>query len=608
MEHKLIQGGEQWLAFARSRIKALRATGQRYASQRFTMPDGASVNVQIVADVEYIRIEGGGRDVCVLPNVAYAVTVPLVDGKEEPRSKVKTTRGLRTGGHGFGFNNGALGDYSAPADVVWGTSPFSELHIEARSLATVGSRRDARVYVDDVLVDSSVAAFSVEGDALNGSTSERENWVFGCASRSDIAVVLVQTKQKVTQTVSGPIVPNRINGSGIAVFNQTDGRQVTTSGSTSSNFYMSTYVLDANGQKVKKAIGGNELTHRKIVGKQTTFDGQRTSIDLYSDYVYDGALAMNIPQTHHLDGSWHLPEQTSSAAFVTSDRYGNLILGTEQVIEDGTVTQDRTVVGGYSLSRTEAMTRTHSAQVTFVDSSGITQEEAWSTESEYMSTTISTHLTSNTNISGNRLILRGLVAGDKTVCIAYSLEHFPVPTTFTDHIDVVDYVVNQDETRTFTKRKTIELGDRTGSLDSGYLKFRGAAILVKNYIWCTQYCLNIDTEQYMELPGFVDGRLLLVNANGQTSPCTDANYLASSANGKAMTYYWLFLNQTNIDKINANIAVTYPLQDGIIKRYRVVGDPGSESVVEDADGYPIAIEGTIKDSGNDLHGATLRFA
>ena len=58
MEHKLIQGGEQWLPFARSRIKALRATERKYASQQFKMPDGALVRVKTVAAHDYISISG----------------------------------------------------------------------------------------------------------------------------------------------------------------------------------------------------------------------------------------------------------------------------------------------------------------------------------------------------------------------------------------------------------------------------------------------------------------------------------------------------------------------------------------------------------------------
>lgn len=59
MEHRIILGGEAYLPFARSRIKALRATGLKYASQRFIMPGGETVRVQIVGDQEFIELNGG---------------------------------------------------------------------------------------------------------------------------------------------------------------------------------------------------------------------------------------------------------------------------------------------------------------------------------------------------------------------------------------------------------------------------------------------------------------------------------------------------------------------------------------------------------------------
>lgn len=59
MEHKLIQGGELWLPFARSRIKALQSLGLDYASQKFTMPDGALCVVRIEPGNEYIQLSGG---------------------------------------------------------------------------------------------------------------------------------------------------------------------------------------------------------------------------------------------------------------------------------------------------------------------------------------------------------------------------------------------------------------------------------------------------------------------------------------------------------------------------------------------------------------------
>lgn len=61
MEHKIITGGEQYLPFARSRIKALKATGLKYASQEFSV-DGAEIQVRISGKHDYIDITGDNPD------------------------------------------------------------------------------------------------------------------------------------------------------------------------------------------------------------------------------------------------------------------------------------------------------------------------------------------------------------------------------------------------------------------------------------------------------------------------------------------------------------------------------------------------------------------
>ena len=80
MEHKVITGGEQWLPFARSRIKALQATGLAYASQKFEV-EGALIDVRIEPGHEYIRITGGTPE-------AYLETGQLswaFHGKDDPK-------------------------------------------------------------------------------------------------------------------------------------------------------------------------------------------------------------------------------------------------------------------------------------------------------------------------------------------------------------------------------------------------------------------------------------------------------------------------------------------------------------------------------------------
>ena len=58
MEHRLIQGGEQFLPLARSCVAKLKKLGAPYANQSFEV-DGASIKVRIEPGHEYIRIEGG---------------------------------------------------------------------------------------------------------------------------------------------------------------------------------------------------------------------------------------------------------------------------------------------------------------------------------------------------------------------------------------------------------------------------------------------------------------------------------------------------------------------------------------------------------------------
>lgn len=58
MERLLIQGGHEYLPFARSRIRALKTLGMRYVSQTYTV-NGVTINVRLENGTECIRIQGG---------------------------------------------------------------------------------------------------------------------------------------------------------------------------------------------------------------------------------------------------------------------------------------------------------------------------------------------------------------------------------------------------------------------------------------------------------------------------------------------------------------------------------------------------------------------
>lgn len=88
MEHKIVLGGEQFLPFARSRIKALRATGLSHASQQFEI-DGVSVKVRIDGEHEYISISSDQGDAySTIPNSAQNL-----DGPAEPDSHTLVKKG-----------------------------------------------------------------------------------------------------------------------------------------------------------------------------------------------------------------------------------------------------------------------------------------------------------------------------------------------------------------------------------------------------------------------------------------------------------------------------------------------------------------------------------
>lgn len=77
MEHKLILGGEKYLPFARSRIKALLAGGLPYASQKFVI-DGTSIDVRVTPGHEYITITGGEASLYMDSGVVDGLAETLV--------------------------------------------------------------------------------------------------------------------------------------------------------------------------------------------------------------------------------------------------------------------------------------------------------------------------------------------------------------------------------------------------------------------------------------------------------------------------------------------------------------------------------------------------
>lgn len=92
MEHKLITGGEQYLPFARSRIKAMRATGLMFASQQYEI-DGCSIKVRIEGDHEFITLSGGTEILSGVIRGGHIIELPAPPGSGA--GTVKTMRSYK---------------------------------------------------------------------------------------------------------------------------------------------------------------------------------------------------------------------------------------------------------------------------------------------------------------------------------------------------------------------------------------------------------------------------------------------------------------------------------------------------------------------------------
>ena len=98
MEHRLIQGGEQYLPFARSCVAKLKGLGMPYASQQYEI-DGVSIKVRIEPGHEYIRIDGGGLELRMDSGV-----VELFGGIDVESPDSFAPRLLHEAGHAAAYN------------------------------------------------------------------------------------------------------------------------------------------------------------------------------------------------------------------------------------------------------------------------------------------------------------------------------------------------------------------------------------------------------------------------------------------------------------------------------------------------------------------------
>jgi len=155
VEHRLIQGGEQFLPFARSRIKALRALGLPYADQSFEV-DGVSIKVRIEPGHEYIRLEGGEG---LLPMDSGAVDIGIVN----PNFPVISPGNLYEAGNATSYN----APFVIPEDgSVWRKNPAPDAGQISGNLA-----HKAQSFRGAVPIDKTRARSFSPGNEIDTSTS-----------------------------------------------------------------------------------------------------------------------------------------------------------------------------------------------------------------------------------------------------------------------------------------------------------------------------------------------------------------------------------------------------------------------------------------------------
>lgn len=574
MEHKLITGGEQYLPFARSRIKALRATGLAYASQQFELGD-ASVKVRVSGEHEFITIEASGGFTAVYPNVQYPETVSdTVDLLGNPKAK------LLTGTFPATEINPAWFYTSAKSKTRFGTTPFSAhrlrmsrpsvelasvgqpvpLDLSTRTGVTLGATLRYDVFADGALqeqvalgspftgstsFDSNPYSSSVAGDSFGMSkdwethTSEHQPCLVAGPSPILAALDVDTTEHKFSQTNIVDVIADTSKYFSVGGANTTsgqsrivlrslhtqqgaDGQSVTTSRKVTVAalpYAKENYATENNfGMFVVPQMQDNEVVlHRRVLNDVERFLAYRR---------------------------WHASERVSvasnGAVFVLRETNEvNLSSKVYRNVPSLNTPLVATISRGYSLS--------------FVSPKGQVQDHAFTAD------------------LGAHGYIDGVFpsADGKKAYVYYGLhdasEALPtitdanlatfLPLKFTEHLDVVK-VAKDGDSYVLSKVKTIDLGAielrtwtdefddaRKTRTDHFVSKLHGAAAEAGGFIWADRYCYDIKSGAFMEIPGFVEyleptrSAIGDLNRDQITGPNDDrASYLRVASGGKKAAY------------------------------------------------------------------------
>lgn len=540
MEHKLITGGEQYLPFARSRIKAMRATGLMFASQQFEI-DGCSIKVRIEGDHEFITLSGGGY-VSAFPDIQY----PEIDVVRAP-----TLGGVvRTGTFPAtvidpGHNS------TARVRTRFGTSPYNTRHlrksqnvtvpyqlavppgIHTRDGVIVGEASYYDIFLDGAFVER-VTTLSpwMSGSATIGTWQSNSSEYTPCivsGNRAVLAVIEVTSNEEAYSEYAISLDPN----------GDPDYEQGTQTGRAGERTTSGESLVKL--RIVRKGLNGTEYDTVVVAPLGYSHDAART---LYVNPLASIQRESNLVEiTNDVERSinyrrWHATERISSSpnnsVFVLREKNTTVV--------DDVFWASPGLIGSPYHEFLTTFTREYT--LSFVGPDRRVQNHV---------------ITGDLGAHG---YIDGVFPGgdNKHVYVYYGL-HDPseVISAFTadnflgflpikyieylDEISISNYQLTKVRTillGPITLRNHLPLHHRSDHFES---KLHGATLEVSGYIWADRYCYNLGTGEFAEIPDFVEfpppyqnpetGRL----PNQITGPEDDrTSYLNVSSDGTRAMY------------------------------------------------------------------------
>lgn len=506
MEHRLIQGGEQFLPFARSRITNLKKLGLAYADQSYEV-DGVSIKVRIQPGHEYIRIAGGGGYASVFSNVQVSETVAgtsLVAGVVGAKVSIGT------------FPPTLPEAYPVTGKTRFGTSPYSSHSLRlARPIYTpdttyagrVGYVQHLSVFADGVKIEdiTRTSAFAgdyfeevvrrgPDGSYLGASGGVGYTWNRGrteiahCTNSSSLPVMATM------ETDCSSTVGSHYSNTSV-IESPTDGAGDFSESATRISGVSFIKVRRLSTEGLISTYSVASLGYAYAAGAR--IDGVSGMDGVYSDtfttVTNDFECNLNHRRWHALDRTSVSPRGVVFVLRETSELSSHLKTLTYAPTVPTPPIYANSVNRGYSLS--------------FVTPAGAVYDHVAATpigRHGYIEAVVPT--------SDDKKVYVYYALHDDAYPVVDTPETFDVraPVNYIEYLDEYSVTKGDDGGYSVTKTRTVTLGPVTlrtwdvlrPQLDHYESKLHGAALEVKGFIWADRFCYEVARNAFYPIPNY----------------------------------------------------------------------------------------------------------